>query len=63
MISSELPEVMNISDRIAVVFNGRIVKEFNKGDLSEEQVMEYSLGLHSTAADSLNDVKEDHEKH
>jgi ribose transport system ATP-binding protein len=46
MISSELPEVMNISDRAAVVFEGRIVKEFRKGELNEEQVMEYSLGLH-----------------
>lgn len=45
MISSELPEVMNISDRAAVVFEGRIVREFKKGELSEEQVMEYSLGL------------------
>lgn len=46
MISSELPEVMNISDRIAVVFEGRIVKQFKKGELNDEQVMEYSLGLH-----------------
>jgi ribose transport system ATP-binding protein len=46
MISSELPEVMNISDRIAVVFEGRIVKQCKKGELNEEQVMEYSLGLH-----------------
>lgn len=46
MISSELPEVMNISDRVAVVFEGRIVKQFTKGELNEETVMEYSLGLH-----------------
>jgi ribose transport system ATP-binding protein len=46
MISSELPEVMNISDKIAVVFEGKVVKQFNKGELNEEQVMEYSLGLH-----------------
>lgn len=46
MISSELPEIMNISDRVAIVFEGKIVKQFNKGELSEETVMEYSLGLH-----------------
>ena len=46
MISSELPEIMNISDRVAIVFEGRIVKEFKKGELNEETVMEYSLGLH-----------------
>ncbi|MDD2297981.1 MAG: D-xylose ABC transporter ATP-binding protein, partial [Sphaerochaetaceae bacterium] len=46
MISSELPEVMNISDQIAIVFEGKIVKKFKKGELHEEEVMEYSLGLH-----------------
>ena len=46
MVSSELPEIMNISDRIAVVFEGKIVKEIRKGELNEEGVMEYSLGLH-----------------
>ncbi len=46
MISSELPEVMNISDQVAVVFEGKIVKKFKKGELNEEDVMEYSLGLH-----------------
>jgi ribose transport system ATP-binding protein len=46
MISSELPEIMNISDKVAVVFEGRIVKEFTRGKLNEAEVMEYSLGLH-----------------
>lgn len=46
MISSELPEVMNISDRVAVVFEGKLVKQFKKGELNEEVVMQYSLGLH-----------------
>jgi len=47
MISSELPEIMNISDKIAVVFNGQIVKKFSKGELTQEEVMEYSLGIHT----------------
>ena len=46
MISSELPEIMNISDKVAIVFEGKIVKEFTRGQLNEEEVMEYSLGLH-----------------
>ncbi|MFA7370608.1 MAG: sugar ABC transporter ATP-binding protein [Sphaerochaetaceae bacterium] len=45
MISSELPEVMNISDQVAVVFEGKLVKKFTKGELNEEEVMQYSLGL------------------
>ena len=45
MVSSELTEIMNMSDRIEVVFDGRIVKEFTKDETNEEEVMEYSLGL------------------
>ena len=51
MVSSELLEVMNMSDRLEVVFNGRIVKEFNKGQASSEEVMEYALGLHASTSD------------
>jgi ribose transport system ATP-binding protein len=47
MVSSELLEVMNMSDRLEVVFGGRIVKEFRKGAASSEEVMEYALGLHA----------------
>jgi ABC-type sugar transport system ATPase subunit len=46
LVSSELTEIMNMSDSIKVVYNGRIVKEFKKGESNEEEVMEYSLGLH-----------------
>ena len=45
MVSSELTEVMNMSDRLMVVHSGRIVKEFRRGEAGEEEVMEYSLGL------------------
>ncbi|TFG62687.1 MAG: sugar ABC transporter ATP-binding protein [Spirochaetales bacterium] len=45
MISSELPEVMHVSNRIIVVHEGRIVKEFNRGNATEEEVMSYALGL------------------
>jgi ABC-type sugar transport system ATPase subunit len=50
MVSSELHEVMNISDRIAVVWNGRIVREFARGEASDEQVMSHALGLHAQRA-------------
>jgi ribose transport system ATP-binding protein len=51
MVSSELLEVLNMSDRLEVVFNGRIVKEFKKREASSEDVMEYALGLHASAPD------------
>jgi ribose transport system ATP-binding protein len=47
MVSSELPEILNMSDRIEVVFGGRIVKEFLREEADSESVMEYALGLHA----------------
>ncbi len=39
VISSYLPEVMNISDRILVCRQGRIVEEFSPIDATEEKIM------------------------
>jgi ABC-type sugar transport system ATPase subunit len=50
MVSSDLPEVMAMSDRIAVVWGGRIVGQFARGEVNEEQVMSHALGLHEQRA-------------
>ena len=39
MISSELPEVLGMSDRIYVMNEGRIVGEFQQGEASQERIM------------------------
>ena len=39
MISSELPEVLGMSDRIYVMNEGRIVGEFQQKDASQESIM------------------------
>ena len=39
VISSELPEVLGISDRIYVMNEGKIVGEFSKGEASQERIM------------------------
>lgn len=44
MISSELPEVMGISDRILVMYEGKMVGELNRETFSEELVMTYATG-------------------
>jgi len=49
MISSELPEVLGMSDRVMVMRDGRIVKELARADASEEVVMQYAVG-HEEAA-------------
>jgi ribose transport system ATP-binding protein len=44
MISSELPEVLGMSDRVMVMREGRIVKELSREEASEEVVMQYAVG-------------------
>ena len=55
MISSELPEILNMSDRILVMYNGRIVKEFSKQDATQENILSYAIG---GGAESLHYAKE-----
>lgn len=43
MISSELPEIMAISDRILVMRRGRIAGEFKNFDASQEKIMNIAL--------------------
>jgi ABC-type sugar transport system ATPase subunit len=39
MISSELPEIMGMSDRVIVMCQGRITGEFERHELSQERIM------------------------
>ena len=42
LISSELPEVLGLSDRVFVMRSGRIVGEISRGSLSQELIMKYA---------------------
>ncbi|MEL7674480.1 MAG: sugar ABC transporter ATP-binding protein [Chloroflexota bacterium] len=44
MISSELPEILGLSDRILVMYNGAIVASLDGRTASEEQIMQYASG-------------------
>jgi ABC-type sugar transport system ATPase subunit len=43
MISSELPEILGMSDRIAVMRSGRIVKIISREEASQTLVMQYAV--------------------
>ncbi len=45
MVSSELPELMGISDRICVVKGGEIVAEYDRADFSQEKIMMSAFGV------------------
>jgi ABC-type sugar transport system ATPase subunit len=44
MISSELPEVLGMSDRIMIMRQGTIAKELSRSEASEEAIMKYAVG-------------------
>jgi rhamnose transport system ATP-binding protein len=50
MISSELPEVLRMADRILVMREGRLVEELEQADASEELVVAAAMGQREEAA-------------
>ncbi|HEX5738001.1 MAG TPA: ATP-binding cassette domain-containing protein, partial [Hydrogenophaga sp.] len=44
MISSELPEIMGMTDRVAVFHEGRLVSVLNTRETSQEEVMHHASG-------------------
>jgi len=44
MISSDLPEVIGVSDRVVVIHEGKISGELEKDGLTEERIMTYATG-------------------
>lgn len=45
MISSELPEVIGMSDRVAVMHEGRLAGILDRSELNPERIIEYATGL------------------
>ena len=45
IVSSDLPELTRLSDRIIVLRKGRIIKEFSEGLVTEEDVLRASSGI------------------
>ena len=45
MISSELPEIINMSDRIIVMREGAVSKEFTHDEATQDKIMQYSVNI------------------
>ncbi len=45
VVSSDLPELTRLSDRIIVLRKGRIIKEFTEGVVTEEEVLRAAAGI------------------
>ena len=43
MISSEMPEILGMADRIYVMCNGRVTGELNRSEATQEVILELSM--------------------
>ena len=48
LVSSELPELLGLADRIYVMHQGRIVNEFTRAQATEENITLYASGGHES---------------
>lgn len=50
LVSSELPELMGMSDRIIMLASGRIGGEFSRAEFSQERLLAAAMGRATAAA-------------
>jgi rhamnose transport system ATP-binding protein len=50
LISSELPEILGMSDRVMVMREGRLVAEFPRAEATQERVIQAAAGVQEVAA-------------
>ncbi|MEE8177633.1 MAG: D-xylose ABC transporter ATP-binding protein, partial [Acidobacteriota bacterium] len=43
MVSSELPEILGMSDRVLVLHEGRLTGELSRTEATEEKIMELAI--------------------
>ena len=45
LISSEMPEVMNMSDRMMIMREGHIMGELSHDEYDQERILKYAMGV------------------
>jgi len=50
VISSEMPEVLRVSDRIVAMFNGRVMREFTADEVTEDNLIQAISGMSEKVA-------------
>ena len=46
--SSELPELVNLCDRVLALYDGKVVNEFNGNEITEEALLSAIMGIDQT---------------
>ena len=44
LVSSELPEIINMCDRVCVIREGKLMKILSREEMSQEEIMKYAAG-------------------
>jgi len=47
IVSSELPEVLSLSDRIYVIYSGKVLAEIDGSEATEEMIIKYASGINN----------------
>jgi rhamnose transport system ATP-binding protein len=49
MVSSEIPEIMGMSDRVIVMREGRVVGRYERSELTAEKLVRAAAGIETQA--------------
>ena len=44
MVSSELPEIINMCDNVCIIRGGKLAGNLSKEELGQEEIMKYAAG-------------------
>lgn len=54
MISSEMPEILGMSDRIYVMCNGSVTGELKRDEATQEKILEYAMEKNANEKRTVN---------
>lgn len=57
LVSAELDEILSLSDRVLVMFEGEIVAEFGREDLDENRLGVYMMGAHRQGGETHENIR------
>ena len=57
MVSSEMPEILGMCDRITVMCDGKVTGELMRGEATQELILESAMAKHKKTNQEVHEVK------